>query len=199
MHGRFYYETPHAGFCQIWGSGEEAVSFASQDSETTIWRDQETLLLSGRAHTCAIYSRASLKPYLSGDGLRSDNAWQRFFGTLGNAVARYLDSPQEAFPLMVDVRASDVRQRFDVTMERNGDEIVLKAVPKGSADKAVFRDIRVMLSAKTYMTRATEVNWSDGRSRVVCVLDDQRVNQRPKEHDALLAPDLSGFDVTRVP
>ena len=72
----------------------------------------------------------------------------------------------------------------------------MKAVPKQQADKACFREIDVILSAKTYMTVATQVVSPNGRDRMVHQLSDTKVNQRPSDRDQLLAPDLSGLQVT---
>jgi len=195
-HGRLYYEAPHSGYCQLRDSVETATKIASTVSETTIWRNQETLLVHGRSHTCEICSKPL--PKLD-DKAAADSSWLRWIETLQRHAVRQIDSPQQAYPFLIDVRASDVQERFDVSLERRGGEIMLKAVPKRSADKVLFRDIRVILDAKTYRARATQMNSPNGRDRTVYVLEEHKVNQRPSDRDAMFNPDLAGFKVTRLP
>ena len=68
-----------------------------------------------------------------------------------------LQGPQQCCLLLVAIRAAEVRERFEVTIDKSGEDIRLKAIPKRQADKTCFREIDVILSTKTYMTVATEV------------------------------------------
>jgi hypothetical protein len=122
-----------------------------------------------------------------------------FFAPFLAPIIVRLQRPQEAWPLLIDIRAADVRQRFDVTVEgRNNKEILLRALPKRSADAANYRDIWVILNAKTYLTSAVRHVQPNGRDRVVMQLEDQKINQRPSDRDQLIDPDLSGLKVTVV-
>ena len=128
---------------------------------------------------------------------RENYGW--FFGifaNIGRQLALILQGPQQCCLLLVAVCAAEVRERFDVTIDKSGEDIRLKAIPKRPADKTRFREIDVILSRKTYMAVATQVVSPSGRERVVHQLSEPEVNQRPSDRDQLIAPDLSGLYVT---
>ena len=72
---------------------------------------------------------------------------------------------------------------------------MLKAIPKTSSGRARYREIDVILNRKTSMTHAIQLVMPDSQERIVFILDEQMVNQRPSDRDRLLNPDLSGFRV----
>ena len=114
--------------------------------------------------------------------------------SLGNPSA--LRSPGDCLPLVVDINAAGLRERFDITLtERRAGQIFLKAVPKHKLDNCVFSQIDVILSANTYLASATRMVQPDGRSRVVYVLEEEKINQVPSDRQQLIHPDLSGLRV----
>ena len=191
--GRFYYEAPHTGRYEIWETTGGATNDWSHLSEAIIWKDKETLWIEGNTRLCTRFSTATMQSLLSKDESMTGGGW---FQSFIHQLARRLQGPHQFLPLLVGIRAVEVRDRFDVTIERSGEEIVLKAVPKQPSDKAEYREIEVILNAKTYMTYATKVISPNGKDRTVCVFDDQKVNQRPSDRDQLIDPDLSGLRVT---
>ena len=56
----------------------------------------------------------------------------------------------------------------------------------------------MILSTKTYMAVAMQVVSPNGRERLVHQLSDPKVNQRPRDRDQLVAPDLSRLHITEV-
>ena len=112
------------------------------------------------------------------------------------AISLVLQGPQKGRLLPVIVGATEMRNQLDVSITESGVEIVLKAVPKRQADKACFRQIDVILDAKTYITIATQVVSPNGREWIVHVLSDSKVNRRPRDRDQLVSPNLSGLRVS---
>ena len=59
-----------------------------------------------------------------------------------------------------------------------------------------YREIEVILDAKTYLTQAIQLIHSAGNSRTVYQLMEQKAEPAPSDRDELIKPDLSGFKVT---
>ncbi|MGD0897391.1 MAG: hypothetical protein ABR915_06110 [Thermoguttaceae bacterium] len=194
--GRFYYEAPNLGRYEIRETAKGATRDWSGLSEAVIWTGKETLCIDGRARHCTRFPAAAMHPPLTQAGSKDEDWLSRVLSGLLCQVVRRLQGPQQALPLVLGIRAAEVRERFEVTVERSGEEIVLKAVPKQPLDKAAYREIDVILNAKTHMTCATQMILPSGRERTVHVFDDQMVNQRPSDRDRLLNPDLFGLRMT---
>ena len=219
--GRFYYEAPNLGCYEIRkyesagflvddfvgadGNGHheirnrEAAKNAANNwrniSEAIIWTGKETLWIEGPKRNCRKYSTAKIEAVLS----RPESKNECLFGIIwafSRQLACRLQGPRQIHPLLIGIPATEVRQRFDVTIERSGEDIQLKAVPKQQVDRGCFREIDVILNAKTFMTVATQEVLPSGRDRTVYQFSDAKVNQRPSDRDQLLAPDLSGLHVT---
>jgi hypothetical protein len=194
--GRFYYEASHVGRYEMGENAKGAVSGRSYPPETIVWKGKETLWIEGSTRTCKRFSAERLQSVLSQTESTSEGGRWSFFTGFLRQLARRLQGSEQFLPLVVEIRAGEVRERFDVTIERRGGEIVLKAVPKQPMDKAQYREIDVILNAKTYLTYATQTVSPNGKDRTVCVLDDQKVNNRPSDRDQLIDPDLSAYRVT---
>ncbi len=193
--GRFYYEAPNIGRCEIEESTRGPKNDWSHLSESIIWQDNASLLIDGRTLTCRRLPTEDLQALL--DLPQSTNK-----GFLRQFLTRFvhkIQNPEQYVPLVVGVHAAEVRDRFDLTMERGDKGIVLKAIPKHTADKAVYGEIDVMLDAKSYLAYATRVISPSRKDITVWVLDDQRVNERPNDRDPFVNPDLSGLRVVTMP
>jgi len=106
-----------------------------------------------------------------------------------------MQSPQRCFPLLVDIRAADVEKRFDVTLVPHDGDVWLKALPKQRRDQRLYREVDVILDAKTHLTSAIRLIPAGGNAYTVVQLTETKVNQRPSDRDQLLNPDLSGLQV----
>jgi outer membrane lipoprotein-sorting protein len=181
--GRFYYEAPDVGRFEI--RSNDASCWSSL-RECIIWNGKETLWIDCKRRSCQKITEAQLQKTTDhGCGF-----WA-IFATL----ARQLRCPQNFLPLVVDIRAADLRKRFNLTIERSGDEIWLRAVPKRSEEAANCRRITVILDAKTYRTTAIEIVDPNGKDRMVYRFDDPKLNQRPSDRQRLISPDLSGLRI----
>jgi outer membrane lipoprotein-sorting protein len=191
-HGRFYYEAPNLGRYETRKTARGATNDWSSVSEAVIWTGKEVLWIDGGRRLCRKFSRAKLQSLLSQPGGNN-------LGWLSEIVREFagrFQEPKQFVPLLIGIRASEVRERFDVTLEKSGEGIYLRALPRRSADAACYSRIDVILSAKTFMAVATQVFSPNGKDRTVVELNDAKVNQRPSDRDQLLAPDLSGLHVT---
>ena len=100
---------------------------------------------------------------------------------------------QACFPLVTNIRRTDLHERFSLTLERQDSyQIRLKATPRCQDDGADLCEIQVILNVKTYMTYATQ-RIAANKDRTISVMEEQKVNQRPTDRDAMMNPDLSGF------
>ncbi len=205
-HGRFYYEAPNVARYEIRDGGNGKPSDWSRLPEVWIWNGKEGLWIDGKTRTCHRFpvpkrvasGKSHAAPATTGAELPKSLAAPGseslfdFLAALAEAV-RKLQDPREVFPLVMDIHAAEVRKRYTLTVERSGEDIELKAVPKQSADRASYREIGVILNAKTCLTRAIQLVQPNGKDRVVFVFDEQKVNQRPSDRDQLLHPDLFGL------
>lgn len=195
--GRFYYEAPNIGRYEI--RGADGTPGWSGLSEAIIWMGDETLWIDGRRATCQRFSTAKLRASLAeSDASPPRGLLGTFFAAIRQA-AQTMQGPKHLVPLLIDVRAAEVRHRFDVSVEEGGAQILLKAVPKRESDQTLYREIGIILDATTHMPRAIRLVSPDNSSRTVYVLHEQKVNQRPSDRDALIAPDLSGLHVIEGP
>ena len=195
--GRFYYEAPNMGYFKIEGNGH------ADSGEFIVWKGEETLAIRPDMRRCERCFVAIIDKDLSIVKQRwsPDAGRPGWLGRLGEMLAASvipLRGPQEFLPLTVGIRASEVRERFDVTIRHSGEQILLSAVPKRFPENDLYRGIDVILNSKTYLTYAVRRHFPDG-AWVVWVLDDQKINQWPKDRDKLMNPDLSGFAVSDVP
>ena len=190
--GRFYYEAPNLGRYEIRKNAKGATNDWSSVSEAIIWTGKETLWIEGDTRRCRKFSTAELQLLLSQPEYKKSYWFSGLFrGLLG---------AEEMLPLTIGIHATEVRERFEVTLkEKRGDErIELKVVPKPQMVNARFREIDVILDAKTYMTIATQEVSGNGTLRTVLELSEQKVNQRPSDRNQLLFPDLSGLRVDKI-
>lgn len=188
-HGRFYYEAPNLARYQVGKYREGSVNDWSGVSEALIWKGKEALRIDGRTWTVLRFSARDVETFAGKTG--------GLFSEFIKGLFWVLERPQHCLPLVFDIHAADVRERFDVMIEQssNEKEIELRATPKRPLEKTVYAEIRVILNADTYMTRAIQVSPPGAIGRTVFVLHDQKVNQRPSDRDQLINPDLSGLRV----
>ncbi len=199
--GRFYYEAPNMGYCEI----REGNAGKPNDSSRIVWKGGETLWIDEDARTCLKFSVAKLEelakpptaPATAGETPSGSFAFlRRICEPLSRALHdsfAAMHNPRDLLPLVIDIHSAEVRERYSLTLDRSGKEILLKAVPKTSSGRADYREIDVILHPKTYMTYAIQVFLPGDQPRVVFVLEDQKVNQRPSDRDQLLHPDLFGL------
>ena len=129
-HGSPLYEAPNSGQLQFQsehGSGWQGMS------EAIVWNGEETLVIDGQGWAC---QKISWKNWKSGKG-DSDDALgllAAFFRGLERPLMNYL-------PLAVDIHAAENRDRFALSLEDHGEQILIKAVPKKQVDGGfLFRD-----------------------------------------------------------
>ena len=193
--GRFYYEAPDRGRYEIRKTARGASNDWRNISEAVVWTGKETLWIEGDRRRCQKCPTEKLRSLSAPPEGKKEGWLAGIFSAFGRQLARRLQGPRQFHPLLIGIPAAEVRERFDVTLEKSGEEILLKAVPKRQADQAGFREIDVILDAKTYMTMATQEVLPNGRDRMVFQVSELKVNQRPSDRDQLLAPDLSGLRV----
>ena len=178
--GRFYYEAPNLGRYEIRKNAKGATNDWSSVSEAIIWTGKETLWIEGDTRRCRKFSTAELQLLLSQPEYKKSYWFSGLFrGLLG---------AEEMLPLTIGIHATEVRERFEVTLkEKRGDErIELKVVPKPQMVNARFREIDVILDAKTYMTIATQEVSGNGTLRTVLELSEQKVNQSQRPQPVAL-------------
>ena len=190
-YGRIYYESPT--ICKI-ESGKKPIVAASEwsaDECTIIWNGAEAIRIDLKERT---YVRAPTKK------IREfwDQPHEGFFAKIGLGFALAMlppPRPQTLLPLLVDVRAEEIRKEFDVSFERQGDDILITALPKTDSLQKIFHaKIRVLLDSKTFRTKAVQYI-NDSRNYSSVVLYEQKYNEEPSDRDPLAVPDLSGFQV----
>ncbi|MEN6493134.1 MAG: hypothetical protein ABFD16_02475 [Thermoguttaceae bacterium] len=193
-HGRFYYEAPHLGRYEIWKGDRAATNDWSNLSEAVIWNGKETLRIEGETRACRRWSTAQLEQ-LQAHWSDAGHGWSGWLAT----IFRQLESPAQFLPLVVDLRAAEVRERFQWTLQvQNAERVLLKAVPKRPTDQAVFAEIDVILDTKTYLTIAIRLTSLHGKDSTVYAFGPPKINERPSDRDRLLEPELSGLRVERM-
>ena len=106
-------------------------------------------------------------------------------------MARHLTGPQHLLPLVVDVRAAEVRERFDLTIiQRSDKEIMLKRSQGKERQGRVRQNRRAPGRENLHDLRDSGLvsQWQGANRLSVC---RQKVNQRPSDRDQLIAPDLA--------
>jgi hypothetical protein len=200
--GRFYYEAPNIGRYEI-GESSRGAGFDRAPAEVLIWNGKETLWIDRKRLICEKYSTEEIESLLgkgrivSQPPLHQEGGFWSFFPALARTLAYHLQGPRQFIPLVVGVRASEVRERFDVTIAAKGKDILVKAVPKQPSDKTEIREIDILLNGSTYFTSAVQQISRNGKDRRVVALDDLKLNKKPGDQDELLAPNLFGFSVRK--
>ncbi len=186
--GRFYYEAPNSGRFQLQsehGSGWQGLS------EAIIWNGEETLVIDGQGRVC---QKISWKNWKSGKDVSEDDALGWFV-----ALIHGLEHPTMTYlPLVVDIHGAEIRDRFKLSLEDRGEQILITAVPKKQGVASLYSEIQVLLNAKTWMTHAVQVRSPNHKDYTVIVLEYSKINERPKDRDQLLSPDLHSLEVTEL-
>ena len=190
--GRFYYEAPNLGRYEVKDRDGDGPRFLSARSEVIVWNGKEMLDIDPTRRTC---DRFRIPEAKKAQEVPDYVGLFSFFAF----ILQRLESPQKFLPLIVDIRAAEVRKRFDITLTKHdANEAFLKAVPKRKSDQACFREIVVILDAKTNLTYAMGIVFPGGTDREVYVLEEQKVNQVPSDRESLIHPDLSRLRVVDV-
>ncbi len=193
-YGRFYYEAPGIARYEV-----TEFSYWADNSPTasavTIWKTDEVLTLSLDTRVCARWPGHKLQSYLTETHGTEDYERSWFNWLFGHSFFYRMQTPQRFLPLLVNIRATEVLADFNVIIERKDDDILIKATPKMSPSQCGYSEVAILLGPTDYLPRATQVVNPNGRDRVVHVLHDLKVNQRPHDRDKLLSPDLSAFRV----
>ncbi len=114
--GRFYYEAPNVGRYEIRGSSDDTVNAWPALPEVVVWSGKETLWIDGKHRRYCRHSMAEIQSALrKAETAAESGRLQRF----GDLMVRHLAGPQHLLPLVVDVRAAEVRERFDLTIQRS--------------------------------------------------------------------------------
>jgi TIGR03009 family protein len=188
--GRLYYEAPHVGRYEVWANERKPTANDWPNiSEAIIWGEKETLWIDGRTRTCRKISVAKVQSYM--ETLESyGEAW--WYSLFRQSALRAL-GPQQWFPLVIGIRASEIQERFNVAMKNTAGQLTLKAVPKQRLEKAEYREIDVILDSKTYLTYAVRVVSADGKDCTDFVFNGQRINEFPSDRNQLINPNLLGL------
>ncbi len=195
--GRFYYEGPKAAYLKIESNKPEE---RSRLEETFIWRDHETLRLNAHSHTWdrldwpALVLRDTHYP----DDILDADIPDGFWSALAMSFYYSLHEPKNVIPLTIDVHASELRKRLDLSLRDQGDRFLITAVPKKSPKGRWYSKIEVIVDAKTYLTTAIRLTTPNGKDQTVWMLDDVNINKRPQDRDKLLSPDLRGLRVHEI-
>ncbi len=185
--GRFYYEVPNVGCWQI-KSGKRAAWNGL--SEMMVWHEKDTLMFDGERRNCTkfVWPDSTTR-----DRQPMDGFWPAFA-----AVVRALQNPASALPLTIDVHAAEIRERYVLTFQDRGERYLIRAIPKKASAGASYSRIEILVDSKTYLTAAIENFSPDGKDRMVWMLADVKINERPADRDQLLSPDLHGLVVSEM-
>ena len=132
--GPFYYEAPNLGRYEIRENAKGAANDWSSVSEAIIWTGKETLWIEGDMRRCRKLSTAELQS-MSSELEEKDFGWWPVFA---RAFVRRFQGPNQLLPFLIGIPASEVRERFNVTIEESGEEIRLGALPKRSAEAGCY-------------------------------------------------------------
>lgn len=187
--GRFYYEAPNVGRFELGTPSSGKKGVWAGFSQVWVWNGKETLQIIPSERLCRRVAQNRVRPII--DEENPEDFWPFVRGKL-----RQCECPQEFLPLVVGIDSTGLRKRFDWNSVRNGKDIVLTALPKSNIEKAFYRKLTVTLLAETYITLKTEVVTSFDRT--ICVLGEQKINEKPKDRNELIVPDLSLFRIVEV-
>jgi hypothetical protein len=179
--GRFYFETPGIGCLQI--QAQDRAGWHGL-SEMVVWSEEDTLVIDGIQHDCKkiVWQDPATGGQL--DGL----LWAFF---------RAAEHPQTILPFVVEVRAAKIRKEFKLSMEDKGDQFLITAISTSKTKPSpVFSRIEVHVDAKTYLTTGVQCLSAGGHDRLVWRLDDMKINERPRDRDQLLSPELTGIKMS---
>ena len=96
-------------------------------------------------------------------------------------------------PLVVEIDATSIQERYSLALERRSDGYLVLATPKNADAEMLYDHVWVVVDARTYLTKAVQVLNKDRRTRTVYVFDETTVNVVPEDRDDLIEPELSGF------
>jgi len=185
--GRFYYEAPQVGCLQIKSDKRAAWKGLS---EMIVWHEKDTLMFDGERRNC---TKFVLPDSTTRDWQPMDGFWPGFA-----AFLRALQNPMSALPLTIDIHSAEIRERYVLTFQDQGDRYLIRAIPKKASAGASYCKIEVLVDSKTYLTAAIESISPNGKDRMVWMLADVKINERPTDRDQLLSPDLHGLVVREV-
>jgi hypothetical protein len=191
-YGRFYYEYPTVGRIDI---GKTPVTEANNWPAlqySYLWNGKESLRIDPKKCVCEKVPIEKIQEYL-------ENPPQGFLARMGYDIGLALSPPlrpQMLWPLMIDVRAEDIRKDFDVSFSRQNNELLITAIPKKNTPvQKSYSRIRVLLDSTTFRTIGVQYVYLGDKEVNSVALYEQKINEQPSDRDQLIEPDLSGFRV----
>ncbi len=198
---RFYYEAPGFGRLDIGGSDAVEAWRHNHPNPNLIldWRRKQSLIWSGdglmivdwdekQYSDWTVAELASMEERLV-EALKELSGWTNWFVMLAHWPALF-SRPDSALPMVVNIRAERLRNRFNFTVEKVDGDFWLTAVPRHAMDKARFREIVIILDGQSFITKAIKLVRQDGNQEIVWVLGDPKINESPADRDRLLNPDI---------
>jgi hypothetical protein len=177
--GRFYYEAPNVGSLQIKSRDRRLWSWKGL-SEMCVWSGKDTLLIDGERRSCEKYVWPEKR-----------DPSEAPFGFMG--ILDCIRFPCRVLPLTLMVHAAEIRDRYRTTVVEQPGQYLVTALPK-KADEAIWNSkIECLVDSKTFLTTAVQVYSPNGKDRVVWELKESKINERAKDRDQLILPDLKGL------
>jgi len=186
--GRFYFEQPNQYRIELRDRVAQNVS-----DQTFLWRDEDVLWINRLKKEYRHFSRADVAEHLSLFASPPKGLVERMIYT----VLRDLSRPQELVPLVVDIDAIEIRERFDLRASKLTGRYLLVALPKNEIDKSRYEQLRVLVDDQTYRTASVQVVAAGKTSKATFKLEDVQVNVRPRDRKQMFEPNLAGLQ--RIP
>ncbi len=188
IYGRFYFESSKTARIDISKKPVFETNDWSAIDGSLIWNGTEALRIYPNNH---LYYKMPIA--------KIEDAWAQphkgfsgFFAKL-ELAALPLPRPQFLCPLLIDVSAEEVHEKYDITFERQGEDVLITAVLKKHDQEILCHDkSRVLLDSKNFQTKAVQYV-DDWRHYYSIALYDQKINKKPSDRNHLIEPDLSKF------
>ncbi len=182
-HGRFYWEAPNRGFYhagrEIWG-------------DYLIWNDGRLRVVDVAKKSYYDFSHRQLQRMKKRmAALHQQSLW----GRISTAVSSWpglLSDAADVLPLMTDMTADAVRQRFHVKWELRDDGILVTLMPKDPAEARRCNQLDLLLDRDSWEVTAQRMIDPAGHE-TIHTFDRTDINVPPADRDSLLLPDLDGY------
>jgi hypothetical protein len=179
--GRVYWEATHQGCYKI--DGDERLNW---DDGGTLWIQPESK--SYERFPAWVPALARLE-----DDPRDRSVWWNSLGWLANVIQRFIIhaiQPPDELLLSTDFDAEAFLQRFDVSLETKGDEILLTVLPRHAHDAEWFSKILICVDADSFAPVGHRRISPTGNNVVSHVFTKVTINETPPDRNELLWPDL---------
>jgi hypothetical protein len=182
--GRFYYEGPKSGCLQIKSKDGEGWHGLSS---MFVWRENELLMIDGPCCTCEKYVLPVARS-------RDSNPNDSFICLLRNAFDS-LRSPRNYLPFTVDVHVAEFKNDWELSLTDQRDPFLITARRKKTNSGFQYSRIDVRVDGKTYLTTAIRCFTPNGTDYIEWKFEDVKYNERPRDRERLLSPDLHGIEL----